>query len=125
MCLSGVRRRAAWFALLAILLRAFIPAGWIPGDFSAGIPLVICTANGAVTLPFDIAGKPLPAHGQDSLRDAHCVFAAAASLAMPALPPQPSPPSSRPHTRSIPEQQRTGPPSIFDRPPARAPPLFS
>src|ERR1700761_1943795 len=62
-------------ALAAMILRAFLPAGWMPSMQDSGqTALVICTMDGPV---LDLAGKSLP--GKDDPR-AHesCPFAAAA-----------------------------------------------
>jgi hypothetical protein len=65
-------------ALAAMILRAFLPAGWMPNLQEGGqTALVICTMDGAVV---DMSGKALP--GKDDPR-AHesCPFAAAAQPA--------------------------------------------
>jgi hypothetical protein len=62
-------------ALAAMILRAFLPAGWMPSVQDGGqTALVICTMDGPVQ---DLSGKSLP--GKDDPR-AHesCPFAAAA-----------------------------------------------
>jgi hypothetical protein len=119
------RHGAVWLALLAIALRALVPAGWIPGDLSQGIPFVICTTDGLVTFPFDIDGRPPPKHDGKSAGDSGCVFAAAAPLAMPARAALPTPPSSVAHAGSLPEEQAVASLLTFDRPLVRGPPLFS
>ncbi len=61
-----------------MILRAFLPAGWMPSVQDSGqTALVICTMDGPV---LDLAGKSLP--GKDDPR-AHesCPFAAAAQPA--------------------------------------------
>jgi hypothetical protein len=62
-------------ALAAMILRAFLPAGWMPSVGDTGqTALVICTMDGPV---MDLSGKSLP--GKDDPR-AHesCPLAAAA-----------------------------------------------
>jgi hypothetical protein len=62
-------------ALAAMILRAFLPAGWMPNVQQGGqTALVICTMDGTVEV---LSGKTLP--GKDDPR-AHesCPFAAAA-----------------------------------------------
>lgn len=62
-------------ALAAMILRAFLPAGWMPSMQENGqTALVICTMDGPV---MDLSGKSLP--GKDDPR-AHesCPFAVAA-----------------------------------------------
>lgn len=65
-------------ALTAMLLRALIPAGWMPAPtVASGSPFVICTVNGPI--------EPKPAHDADrGHASAPCVFAAAAPLSPPA-----------------------------------------
>ena len=69
-----------------MLLRAVLPAGWMPNLTGAGdAPLVICSVDGVHHLP-----SHDPAHGPQD--DHTCPFAAAAHLASPQLPvamPQP------------------------------------
>jgi hypothetical protein len=122
---GGPNRGAVWLALFAIALRALVPAGWIPGDFSQGIPLVICTAAGAVTLPVDIDGHPIKAPAQDSAGENGCVFAAAAPLALSARPALPAPFSRSGRAKSDPDQRGPAPPQDFQLPQSRAPPVFS
>jgi len=65
-------------ALAAMILRGFLPAGWMPNLQEGGqTALVICTMDGAVV---EMSGKALP--GKDDPR-AHesCPFAAAAQIA--------------------------------------------
>lgn len=75
-------------ALLAMVLRALIPAGWMPAQAGQGTGLVICTGQGLVTIQVGPDGKPLPAHPGDQDQTHHhdvCPFAAAAHLAPPAI----------------------------------------
>jgi hypothetical protein len=77
----GLRRAAIHIALAALILRAFLPAGWMPNPQGLGeTAFVICTMDGPVIAP---SGKALP--GKDDPR-AHetCPFAAGAQLAQPA-----------------------------------------
>ena len=61
-----------------MLLRALLPAGWMPQAVAAtGSPFVICTMSGPV--------HPAPGHQADHDRaKAPCVFASAAPLSPPA-----------------------------------------
>lgn len=81
-----VRSFAVTLALSAMLLRAVLPAGWMPNTAGAnGAAFVICSVDGAHHLP-----SHDPAHGQPD--DHMCPFAAVAHLAPPQLPvalPQP------------------------------------
>lgn len=64
-------------ALAAMVLRALLPAGWMPGQ-SADVPLVICTMDGAVHAPAQ-PGHPIDRSDRDHQL---CPFAAAVHLAV-------------------------------------------
>jgi hypothetical protein len=75
-------RAIGWvLALSAIMLRAALPAGWMPvADGSGGSALVICTGHGPLTAPVHSHKQaPLPGHGNDV-----CPFAAVGHLSPPA-----------------------------------------
>jgi len=75
------RNLAVTLALAAMLVRAAIPAGWMPnvaGPLGSGF--VICSVDGAHHLP---AHDPSKGHDDGSI----CPFAAAAHLAPPQMPP--------------------------------------
>lgn len=136
----SIRHAAALLALAAMLLRAAIPAGWMPSA-AGDAPLTMCTASGLVVLqgaasPGDAPGATatldgLAQDGQDS-SDPHasahiapCAFAASATLAGSNAHPLTLPgefhaqtPSG---TRASPAR-KARPPSNH---PARAPPTFS
>ncbi len=79
------RTAAVHIALAAMLLRALMPAGWMPNaDAAAGTPITICTMNGAVQI--DLVADPLKKnHHQDNSRHHEtCPFAAAPHMAQPA-----------------------------------------
>jgi len=77
------RSLALSLALCAMLLRAVLPAGWMPNPSAeAGAsPFVICSVNGTHS-----GGKPFGDTTQERTH-APCAFAAAAHLAPPALVP--------------------------------------
>jgi hypothetical protein len=87
---QAIRSFAATLALSGMILRAFLPAGWMPNtDGVPGTPLVICSVDGIHHV--------VPAH--DPARPSHpdhviaCPFAAAAhfaSLREPVLVSAPS-----------------------------------
>jgi hypothetical protein len=80
-----VRLAGLHFALVAMLVRALLPAGWMP-DMSAhgSAPLVICTMNGPMTaMPPGDASKHKPAH-DDGRQSDICPFAASIHVATPA-----------------------------------------
>jgi hypothetical protein len=67
-----------FIAIAALLLRALIPAGFMPGTSNGAPALVICTAQGA---------KALGAKLEHGSQHAQCPFAAAAGMAAaPAAP---------------------------------------
>jgi hypothetical protein len=71
-------RPAALLALLAILLRASIPGGFMLSTAKAGaLPdIVVCTAHGLQT----ISGDAQPATADDEKSDPSCAFTAAATV---------------------------------------------
>ena len=74
---------ALWLAIAAMMLRAFVPAGWMPniGGLANGVPIVICSGSGAQTVLVDPDGKPVqPANPTDH---GVCGFAASGPLALP------------------------------------------
>lgn len=78
--LSDMRRAGLWLALVAFMLKAAIPAGYmLASDGPATV--VLCTANGAVTVALD---APAGEHDQNTpaSKADHCVFA---GLTAPAL----------------------------------------
>jgi hypothetical protein len=77
-------RPAALLAILAILLRASIPGGFMLSSAKAGsLPaLVICTAQGLMTL----ADHPDPGKIDDGKQDGACAFAATSG---PSIAPAP------------------------------------
>jgi hypothetical protein len=81
------RTTAVHIALAAMLLRALMPAGWMPSAAaSAGTPITICTMHGAVQMALGADGQPLKkSHNQDNSRHHEmCPFAAAPFMAQPA-----------------------------------------
>ena len=79
---NGAMRLAAFAFLFALLTRALVPAGWMPGEHA----LVFCTSAGQVEISVDADGKPVTP--QDHHRTADfCPFAAAPHLAQGAAEP--------------------------------------
>ena len=70
------RRAAVHLALAAMLLRAVMPAGWMPSA-AAGLPLTICTMNGPVQMVLGPDGSPIKQKPHHDI----CPFAAAPPLA--------------------------------------------
>jgi hypothetical protein len=84
---ARIRPTATRLALVAMLLRALVPAGWMPGTAN-GSPLVLCTANGLVQV-LDASLAPMPDDAPAShspAADGNCPFGAAASPVLPATP---------------------------------------
>lgn len=95
-----VRAAALWLALLALILRTFIPPGFMPamdveerGD-AAGFTLVLCTGSGPLqgwagrggaqgAAKDSEPGPGVPASGHGVHKDELCPFAAAASPLSP------------------------------------------
>ena len=81
----ALRQHATVLALVAMLLRAFIPAGWMPSS-QPGAPLAFCTAGGMLELPASAATDLLDAPATESHPapdPGHCVFAGTALAAPP------------------------------------------
>ncbi len=79
--MTNFRRAAVHLALIALMLRALLPAGWMPNPGPAnGSPLIICTMDGPLQA-LDGKGKPIR---HDPRGHQACPFAAAAHLAPPA-----------------------------------------
>jgi len=79
---SFMRSSAVLLALCGLMLRALLPAGWMPGPANAA-PLIICAMDGLHRINPVGDHKQDPASHQDSQM---CPFAAAAHLAPPAMP---------------------------------------
>lgn len=82
----SVRRASVYFALVALLVRALLPAGWMPNPAgAAGTPIIICTAEGGISVFVGSDGKPAknsPADDHTQHSDG-CPFAASPHLAAP------------------------------------------
>jgi len=82
-----LKRLGLHLALAAMVLRALLPAGWMPNPAaSLTVPLVICTMNGPVRTLVTLAEKPLDPHAprhDDGRQPSVCPFAAAVQLAVP------------------------------------------
>jgi hypothetical protein len=78
-----LRSGAVQLALLAMLLRAFLPAGWMPAAITSAnaSPFVICTIDGPLH-----SAPAKPSHDHDRAA-APCVFAASIHAAAPTAEP--------------------------------------
>jgi len=127
------RATPAWrmlvcLAIVALLGRAAIPAGYMPGASPAHggkVALALCSGSGAVfDVLLDVSGKP--DHSGHAYTGLDCPFGVMASqAAMPAPPPQAGRmPPAAPHA-ATPATRRALPPLPPLGPPlgSRAPPL--
>ncbi len=115
------RAAGLWLALLAFALKGLVPMGYMLSA-DAGAPMVVlCTAQGAVTVALDDEGAPPPV-----AKDQSCAFAMAAPAALAPTPISFAAPLSAaieaPATPSAEAMHadHTGPPL-----PARGPPLHA
>ncbi|NWH08490.1 MAG: hypothetical protein HXY22_07615 [Alphaproteobacteria bacterium] len=74
---------AVTLALAAMTLRALVPAGWMPSSTMGmdGIPLVLCTLEGVVTVTLGPDGQPQAPQKKSGHTHEVCPFAGAAPLA--------------------------------------------
>jgi len=101
---AAFRSLAATLALAAMLLRAVLPAGWMPNpDGAAGTPFVICSLSGPQHIH--------PAHAPRDSSGKVCPFAVAAHLAAPELPVA--------AIRPVFTVWRSSPPAVYDWQPVR------
>jgi len=126
--MQGLRRAAIHIALIALILRGFLPTGWMPNPQGTGeTAFVICTMDGPVATT---DGNALPGKapiGKDDPR-AHetCPFAAGAQLAPPVDFVAPAAPelssSASPRQLAFGLAARRSP---FLKPASRAPPSLT
>jgi hypothetical protein len=109
-------------ALLALILRGFLPTGWMPNPQGPSkSPFVICTMAGPV---LGVDGKALP-DKDDPRAHETCPFAAAAALATPpnaiSLAARESFQYQQPHYQA----SAVVLPAAFSKPSSRAPPSLT
>lgn len=109
---------------LALLLRAAIPAGWMP-DSESGHWIRLCTTAGPTVAWLDHDGTPKE-HPDGTAADQHCTFS---TLGAPLTPPEaPEPTASEPRnhaeTTQFPTPVRIGAGLAAPPPPQTGPPLF-
>jgi hypothetical protein len=82
----NLRRASVCIALVALLLRALVPVGWMPNPAgTAGVPIILCTAEGWISVFVGSNGQPVkqsPADDRSQQSDG-CPFATAPHLATP------------------------------------------
>lgn len=81
----NVRIAAVHIALVAMLLRALLPTGWMPNNTGGPAPLIVCTGAGLVAITFDKNGTPLKQTPikSDATHRGICPFGVVAHLAPP------------------------------------------
>lgn len=81
----SIRIAAVHIALVAMLLRALLPTGWMPNNTGGPAPLIVCTGTGLVAITFDKDGTPLKRTPikSDATHRGICPFGAVAHLAPP------------------------------------------
>lgn len=79
-----------WLLTTLFILRAAIPAGFMPvfnADGGGSFKIVICSANGAHTIDVDLGDASKPTPDQQASTDAPCAFAGIGSVAL--IAPEP------------------------------------
>ena len=125
-------RLAMTMAMLAVLLRALIPAGYMvsPNDGAGGSRIVICSPQGAVEVLVDASGHRIKApinHDKGKVADHPCAFSVATTASLtgdltlisaPAVCAEVEPAASTPGLRpglglAAPPPPKTGPPILL------------
>lgn len=71
-------------ALLALGLRALVPAGWMPAVSPGGLTMTLCTGAGVEVISLDKNGQPVKAAKADG---GPCAFSGLGTPLLDALPP--------------------------------------
>lgn len=85
--LTGLQTALLIAGLLALLVRAAIPAGYMPERQSTGWLVTLCTGDGVKTVTVDVNGKPVKHDGSADAAPSICAFASLAAPALSAAPP--------------------------------------
>ncbi len=95
-----IRHVLAVIAFIGALTGGLMPSGWMPEAHGDGrFSLVICTADGPMTLTLDAQGQPMDDEAlEGSAKDTRCAFG---SLAGPALLPDTPALLAVTHTQSL------------------------
>ena len=90
------RYLASVLMLLALVLRAAVPQGWMPSADSTDLAgsFTICSVSGAIRIALDTEGNPVPADPEEAQSHPPCAFATLAHLS----PPSGGAPVLAPHT---------------------------
>jgi len=108
---------ASAMMLVALIMRAMLPQGWMPSADGAGPTgsFTICSITGSVRLTLDGNGNPVPVDPDESTAHQPCAFASLASLAPPVMGAVTQPPlaysvPAKPAApQSVHDNRRTGP----------------
>ncbi|HEX4738588.1 MAG TPA: hypothetical protein VH331_13610 [Allosphingosinicella sp.] len=116
--------------LLALTLRAMVPAGFMIGDTASGAPALILCPGFESAPPHAMAMRGhVPAHHHDPAthREAPCPFGALAAPALPPAPPVVALPAGLVAEPLAPPAFRAAaaPPLAAPPPPATGPPAFA
>lgn len=121
------RLAAVHLAFVAMVLRALLPAGWMPdATGTAGAFFVVCTMDSGPVHQTDLhqPGKPAPDGGQHSHEE--CPFSAAPHVAAPVTVAQLALPAYFAIFSNPPSVAASAGPSALYQPQSpRAPPLFA
>jgi len=90
---TALKSAAVQLALVAMMLRALLPAGWMPSapNRHAVGPIMLCPGMDRMAVPMPSKGEQQPAPQADHAKHTVCIFAAAAPLASPAADAAPMP----------------------------------
>jgi len=119
--MSGILPALRHLALAALILRALLPAGWMP-DAQAG--LVICATGTLGVIHHDGAPGDSSRHTDGKVTHEECPFAAAAQMAAAPDAPQLALPAFHAFTASIDRAYASAVSARFTPQSPRAPPHF-
>jgi hypothetical protein len=79
------RHLASVLMLLALVLRAAVPQGWMPSADSTDLAgsFTICSVSGAIRIALDTDGNPVPVDPEEAQSHPPCAFATLAHLSPP------------------------------------------
>ncbi len=119
----NLRFAAVYVAIAAMMLRALLPTGWMPGTGN-GLGITVCSMNGPVQLDIGPDGKAQKHQQQDDGRSHEtCPFAAAPHFASPAALPAVAAPTAlaatikRDFRRAVASGSDRNPPQLTRGPP--------
>jgi hypothetical protein len=89
--LHETRKAFAWVVMLAFLVRAIIPVGFMPDMDAAAkgiFKISICSMQGARNILVDAGGQPVKDHPAKKQADTFCPFGGFSKLALETFAPQ-------------------------------------